>query len=134
MYKILKLDKILSICGAVYRVDYDVILTYDEMSDEDILEWFKESDYKDDNYLICEYDNNDKYIKTVGVVFYHKDETEYESFVDVAEHDYRVYGDAAHHPVKDKYLYSGLIDAIKELDLLDDVVNLVNEEFYKRYL
>lgn len=134
MYKILKLNKILSICGAVYRVDYDVILTYNGMSDDDILEWFKKSDYKDDNYLICEYDNNGKYIKTVGVVFYYIDDDDSEPFIDCAEHDYRVYGDVAHRPVKDKYLYGELIDAIKKLDLLDDVVDLVNEEFYKKYL
>lgn len=133
MYKILKLNKILSICGAVYRVDYDVILTYDEMTDDDILKWFKKSDYEDDNYLICEYNHDGEYINTVGVVFYHIGDDS-ESSIDCAEHDYRVYGDVAHRPVEDRYLYNELIDAIKKLDLLDDVVDLVNEEFYKKYL
>lgn len=135
MYKILKLNNILSICGAVYRVDYDVIYSCDNEPGDEIISWFKSTDYPDDNYLICKYnDSTGEYEKTVGVVFYNIDETECESFVDCAEHDFRVYGDVAHNPVPSRYLYKELSDAIKNLDILDKVVDLVNDEFYDKYL
>lgn len=136
MYKILKLNNILDICGAVYRVDYDVIYSCNDEPGNEIISWFNTTDYPEDNYLICEYDNiTGEYKQTVGVIFYHIDQDgDVSSFVDCAEHDFRVYGDVAHNPVSNRYLYKELNDAIKNLNILDKVVDLVNDEFYDKYL
>lgn len=132
MYKILKMNNILTVGNRVYRVDYDVVFESETRPGDEIIDWFKSTDYEDDSYLICEYDGDGVYKATVGVVYYNKDETEVESFVDCAEHDYRVYGDVANNPVSDKYLYKDIIDCIKNLGLVTEVIELINEKFYEQ--
>ncbi len=127
MYKI---NKVLSICGAVYRVEADMILEFENEPDDSLISWLKENSYPDDTYLICEYES-EEYKATTNVVFYHTDD---ESFVDCAEHDFRVMGDVLNHPVADKYLYADINKRIKEYHLEDKVVDMINDYFYKHYL
>ena len=127
MYKI---NKELSICGAVYRVEADMILEFDNEPDDSLISWLKENNYPDDAYLICEYESGE-YKATTNVVFYHTDD---ESFVDCAEHDFRVMGDVLNRPVADKYLYADINKRIKEYHLENKVIDIINDYFYKYYL
>lgn len=130
MFKMYKINDVLSICGAVYRVDADTILEYESMFDEEITKWLKDNDYPEGNYLICEYKCG-KYKETTNVVFYYVDD---ESFVDCAERDFRVMGDVLNKPVANKYLYADMNKRIKEFQLEYEVADLIEDYFCEHYL
>lgn len=139
MYKLLQMKGNLTIGNAVYRVDTEELLEFEEFDyggePHPLIEWLKENNYPEDSYLVCEYDDARKYVKTVGVVFFHPEpdpEYDIESFVDCAEWDYRVMGDVANNKVARRYLNQVLLKGIKEFGLEGKVASLINEEIYKK--
>lgn len=136
MFKLLQIKSSITIGNAVYRVDTDELLRFDEFSYDEqnpLIEWLIENDCPEDDYLVCEYDSAGMYVDTVGVVFFRRS-PEYDSFIDSAEWDFRVLGDVANKKVARRYLNKVLLDGIKEFNLEKKVADLINQEYYEKYL
>ena len=135
MFKLLKINHVLSVLNAVYRVDTETLFEFNQFDGDNkakLIDWLNLNNYDDDQYLVCKYENG-VYQETVGVVFFHRDNLE-DSFVDCAEWDFRVMGDVAHKTIPRRYLNKALLDGIKKYKLEDKVADLISEEYFKHDL
>ena len=123
MYKLLKVNKMISVGDQCCRVEYEYVGKFESLDEQGIIEYAKENDFESDNYII-ENINELNDIKVDGVLFY---DSNGNSYIAAADDNYEVIDFMAHHPVSDKRIWELIQEYSEEYDLLDKILGVVED-------